>query len=224
MIYMQIVLDFSDFDKAQEDTAFFELLFMATCGVIRMAYGVRAQKQAEVELHRVFYNVFNHGARKHQNDPQVRLKTKLTPRICRPYDIAKERSPMMSQLLPTAQEIFKREGYGQAKSWRRPRRENSIEDPKESPCVGGGDDSDEDAHQASVFVKDALTREKRQATRRRASIYNLGAAAAAASSEYMRQIKKQSPKILSHANPLQAVRTPQQKMADGSHPSLMITL
>jgi len=109
-IYMQIMLDFSDFDKADEDNEFFELLFNFVSTVIRLVFGIRAQKQAEIELHRVFYDIFNQAARKYRKDPHVKdfglRKVPLRNKLGCPYEMAQMRSPMMKLLLPTSKEGF----------------------------------------------------------------------------------------------------------------------
>jgi len=73
-IYMRVMLDFSDFDKVEEDYLFFEQLNSFCMTVLRLHYGMKAQKQAEIELTRVFSDMFNSAARKYQFDPHVQAR------------------------------------------------------------------------------------------------------------------------------------------------------
>jgi len=200
MIYMQIMLDFSDFDKADEDNEFFELLFNFVSTAIRLGYGVRAQKQAEVELYRVFFNMFNTAARKYKNDPHVRdfgvRKVKLKTRLGHPYDVAKERSPMMQLLLPTAKEDFTRRGYGRAQTARqmtrrptRPKSTAAVPTPPAKPSP-------------KTRLQDA-TRHVRLVT-----LPGMKSGAASERSSFIGSTFQTE------------VRTPRQRMEDGTHPSL----
>lgn len=168
-----------------EDNSNASLQFVST--VIRLTYGIKSQKQAEVELHRVFFNVFNHAARKYRNDPHVKdfggKKMSIPNRVGHPYDVAQMRSPMMQLLLPTTKECFMQKGYGRA---RPPKDKSRTKQP--SPRKFGGDIKQRvpSSSFASVPYED---RAHESASRRQN---------------------------------LQAVKTPRERMEDGSHASLNV--
>ena len=65
--------------QVEEDYLFFEQLNSFSMTVLRLHYGMKAQKQAEVELIRVFSDMFNAAARKYQGDPHVQAIEILEP-------------------------------------------------------------------------------------------------------------------------------------------------
>eukprot|EP00656_Telonema_subtile_P055113 TRINITY_DN8439_c0_g1_i6.p1 TRINITY_DN8439_c0_g1~~TRINITY_DN8439_c0_g1_i6.p1 ORF type:complete len:187 (-),score=11.34 TRINITY_DN8439_c0_g1_i6:166-726(-) len=70
--YLFILFNFGESQRPVEDQLFFVSLHRLVATVVRLTYGIAAQKRAEVEFGRVFYTqLFNHAQHKYRNDPDV---------------------------------------------------------------------------------------------------------------------------------------------------------
>lgn len=83
--YLFILFNFSDFGKPVEDECFFLSVHRLIAIVVRLTYGIAAQKRAEVEFGRVFYtSKFNNAQHRYRHDPDVqsfmKASEKASPR------------------------------------------------------------------------------------------------------------------------------------------------
>jgi len=120
--YLFVLFNFGDFCKIHEDETFFWGVNRLVANVVRLVYGISAQKRAEVELRRLFSSqMFNSAQRKHSDDPEVsgfilaadkKSVPKSTIKMIR--QASRVRSNLLSCFIPTAQDKFRLK-YGNPK-------------------------------------------------------------------------------------------------------------
>lgn len=106
--YLFILFNFSDFGKPQEDEIFFQAVHRLLAIVVRLEYGVAAQKRAEVEFGRVFHSrLFNNAEHKYRDDPDVQACVIVSEKASsRPVTIrairqaSRGRSDLLATMLP----------------------------------------------------------------------------------------------------------------------------